>query len=125
MIQVRKEAFEKAFKTLQRETGSADGIVDQRVVGAKTPRANQIYCGDCVSILSNAPAGWVDLVFADPPFNIGYLYHKYDDRKKTDEYLDFSERWMRAVHRALKPAGSFYLAIGDEYAAELKRFFET
>ena len=31
----------------------------------------------------------------------------------------FSEEWMAAVHRALKPSGSFYLAIGDEYAADL------
>jgi site-specific DNA-methyltransferase (adenine-specific) len=35
------------------------------------------------------------------------------------EYVDWSERWMRAVHRALKPGGSFYLAIGDEFAADL------
>ncbi|MCY2953956.1 MAG: site-specific DNA-methyltransferase [Planctomycetota bacterium] len=61
----------------------------------------------------------MDLVFADPPFNIGYLYHGYDDRLKTDDYLKFSTDWMAAVHRALKPAGSFYLAIGDEYAADL------
>jgi site-specific DNA-methyltransferase (adenine-specific) len=61
----------------------------------------------------------VDLVFADPPFNIGYLYHGYDDRLKTEDYLKFSEDWMAAVHRALKPSGSFYLAIGDDYAADL------
>jgi site-specific DNA-methyltransferase (adenine-specific) len=61
----------------------------------------------------------VDLVFADPPFNIGYLYHGYDDRLKTEDYLKFSTDWMAAVKRALKPNGSFYLAIGDEYAADL------
>ena len=61
----------------------------------------------------------MDLVFADPPFNIGYLYHGYDDSRKTEDYLQFSHDWMAAVHRALKPNGSFYLAIGDEYAADL------
>jgi DNA modification methylase len=66
------------------------------------------------------PAGSVDLVFADPPFNIGYEYDVYDDVKERDEYLTWSKNWISAVHRALKPDGTFWLAIGDEYAAELK-----
>ncbi len=81
--------------------------------------ANKIVQGDCIGLLNDRPAGWIDLVFADPPFNIGYLYHGYEDEQKHDDYLKFSEDWMRAVHRALKPDGSFYLAIGDEYAADL------
>ncbi|WP_428940745.1 DNA-methyltransferase [Fontivita pretiosa] len=82
-------------------------------------QTNQIIQGDCVKLLNERPPAWVDLAFADPPFNIGYLYHNYDDRKDVDEYIAWSEQWMRAVHRALKPTGSFYLAIGDEFAADL------
>jgi site-specific DNA-methyltransferase (adenine-specific) len=80
---------------------------------------DQIIQADCISYLNDHPGGWIDLVFADPPFNIGYLYHGYEDERKQEDYLKFSEDWMRAVHRALKPDGSFYLAIGDEYAADL------
>ncbi len=80
---------------------------------------NQIIQGDCIELLNAGPEGWADLCFADPPFNIGYLYQNYDDRKDVDEYVDWSERWMRAVYRALKPTGSFYLAIGDEFAGDL------
>jgi DNA modification methylase len=80
---------------------------------------NQVVHGDSIEKLNSLPEGWADLVFADPPFNIGYLYHNYDDRKDVDEYVDWSEKWMRAVYRALKPTGSFYLAIGDEFAADL------
>src|SRR5438128_1257242 len=80
---------------------------------------NQIINGDSIQILNEQPPEWVDLVFADPPFNIGYLYHGYDDQKDVDEYVSWSENWMRAVHRALRPSGSFYLAIGDEFAADL------
>ncbi len=83
------------------------------------PNTNQIIHGDSISILNEGPEQWVDLVFADPPFNIGYLYHGYNDRRNDADYLKFSHDWMSAVHRALKPTGSFYLAIGDEYAAEL------
>jgi site-specific DNA-methyltransferase (adenine-specific) len=83
------------------------------------PDANQIINGDSIKHLNDGPEGWVDLVFADPPFNIGYLYHGYDDEKDVEEYVNWSEQWMRAVYRALKPGGSFYLAIGDEFAADL------
>ncbi|HUS48280.1 MAG TPA: site-specific DNA-methyltransferase [Phycisphaerae bacterium] len=61
-----------------------------------------------------------DLIFADPPFNIGYKYDVYEDRKAYDEYHAWTEEWMAACCRALKPAGSFWVAIGDEYAAEVK-----
>jgi len=83
------------------------------------PDSNIIIQGDCIKTLNEGPEGWVDLVFADPPFNIGYLYDGYHDEKKDEDYVKFSEDWMRAVYRALKPGGSFYLAIGDEYAADL------
>lgn len=62
----------------------------------------------------------VHLAFADPPFNIGYEYDTYDDRRARAEYLAWSRCWMAGVHRVLRPDGTFWLAIGDEYAAELK-----
>lgn len=81
---------------------------------------NQVIEGDCVERLAALPAASVDLAFADPPFNIGYEYDRYDDRRARDDYLAWTERWLAAVRRVLKPTGSFYVAIGDEYAAELK-----
>ncbi len=81
---------------------------------------DRVHQGDCIAGMEGLPAGSVDLAFADPPFNIGYGYDVYDDRKGCEEYLDWSRKWMAAVHRVLSPTGSFWLAIGDEYAAELK-----
>jgi len=65
-------------------------------------------------------AGTIDLVFADPPFNIGYEYDMYHDRQDPKEYVSWSREWISQVYRVLKPTGTFWLAIGDEYAAELK-----
>ena len=81
---------------------------------------NQIHHGDCIAGLNKLPEGSIDLAFADPPFNIGYEYDVYDDVKEHQHYLDWSREWITAVHRVLKPTGTFWLAIGDEYAAELK-----
>jgi DNA modification methylase len=81
---------------------------------------NTIVEGDCVKSLSKLPAGCVDLAFADPPFNIGYEYDVYHDKKGRDEYLGWTRNWVKQIFRVLKPAGTFWLAIGDEYAAEMK-----
>jgi site-specific DNA-methyltransferase (adenine-specific) len=81
---------------------------------------NSIHTGDCVERLNSLPAASVDLAFADPPFNIGYDYDVYDDRRAKSEYLNWSRSWIAAVHRVLSASGTFWLAIGDEYAAELK-----
>ena len=88
------------------------------LVNAKT--GDQVVNGDCIEGMGRMKPGSVDLAFADPPFNIGYEYDVYDDRKAADDYLAWSEQWMAAVIRVLKPTGTFWLAIGDEYAAELK-----
>ncbi len=83
-------------------------------------KKNKIYQGDCVKQLAKLDEGSVDLVFADPPFNIGYDYDVYDDGQTTEDYLGWCRKWIKGVYRALKPDGTFWLAIGDEYAAELK-----
>lgn len=81
---------------------------------------NAVYTGDCLELLGRLPAGSADLVFADPPFNIGYQYDVYDDRRAKEEYLGWAEKWLAAATRVLKPTGAFFLAIGDEFAAEHK-----
>jgi len=126
---LRKIAFDAGFAKLTRENRLRGQVVSRSRKSCAGPDIlllpsamlplNQIHVGDSIEMLNSVPGGWVDLCFADPPFNIGYLYHNYDDRKDVDEYVDWSERWMRAVHRALKPTGSFYLAIGDEFVADL------
>ncbi len=81
---------------------------------------NTIHQGDCVEKLQQVDPGSIDLVFADPPFNIGYKYDVYDDRQTAEHYLAWSRKWIDGVFRCLKPDGTFWLAIGDEFAAELK-----
>jgi DNA modification methylase len=81
---------------------------------------NTIHQGDCVDGLRRLPAAVIDLAFADPPFNIGYDYDVYRDKLESDRYLAWSRDWTAEVVRVLKPNGTFWLAIGDEYAAELK-----
>src|SRR5579871_5222759 len=84
---------------------------------------DRLHQGDCLQLFPKIETGSVNLVFADPPFNIGYEYDVYDDRRDADQYLEWSANWGREVARVLRPDGSFWLAIGDEFAAELKVMF--
>jgi len=81
---------------------------------------NKIICGDCVEVLSKVRKPFADLIFADPPFNIGYEYDKYNDKQKRENYIAWTEKWMEVCKKVLQPHGSFYIAIGDEYAANVK-----
>ena len=81
---------------------------------------NKIICGDCIELLGTVKEPFADLVFADPPFNIGYQYDHYHDKQKKGKYLHWTRDWMAACFNVLKPTGSFYIAIGDEYAAHIR-----
>ncbi len=81
---------------------------------------NQIVAGDCIELMKAGEVPQADLIFADPPFNIGYKYDVYEDRKAYDDYYAWTEQWMAACKDTLSPTGSFWVAIGDEYAAEVK-----
>lgn len=84
----------------------------------------RVYAEDCLDGLGRVPSGIVDLAFADPPFNIGYAYDVYRDRQRREDYLAWTRRWGAEVCRVLQPTGTFWLAIGDEFAAELKLIFQ-
>jgi DNA modification methylase len=88
-------------------------------MGEESP-VNTISCGDACEVLASWEPGCVDLVFADPPYNIGYVYDGYADNLTAGQYVDWSRRWMHACARVLSPRGSFYVAIGDDYAADLR-----
>lgn len=84
------------------------------------PLLGKIHQGDCVAGMQQLPDGSIDLAFADPPFNIGYEYDQYDDRLESEKYVQWCHTWMQQIYRVLRADGTFWLAIGDEYAAELK-----
>ena len=96
------------------------GIVPKTLYCQRTMNWNSIYNIDCLIGMKEIATGSVDLVFTDPPFNIGYSYDVYHDKLEDNEYLQWSKTWMSEVCRILKPNGTFWLAIGDEFAAELK-----
>jgi DNA modification methylase len=80
---------------------------------------NEIVQGDCVRTMHSFSPRFANLIFADPPFNIGYKYRGYVDILSYAKYVRFTYDWIGAAILCLHPTGSFYVAIGDEYAAEV------
>jgi site-specific DNA-methyltransferase (adenine-specific) len=84
-----------------------------------TMKINKVYLGDCIEVMKTLPDKSIDLIFADPPFNIGIKYDVYNDNMSYEEYYQWSEKWIQETYRLLKDNGSMYIAIGDEFAAEI------
>ena len=93
--------------------------IQHNSVGEMLP-VGQIVVGDCISTMAAWPEGGVDLIFADPPYNIGYDYDQYEDKRDDHDYVDWTYQWIDACARLLKGSGSLYILIGDEYAAETR-----
>jgi modification methylase len=91
--------------------------------GAAALPLNSILDGDCIEVMNSLPEGSVDLVFADPPYNLqlrGDL-HRPDNSKVDavdDEwdqfasfqiYDQFTRDWLKAARRVLKPDGAIWV----------------
>ena len=103
-------------------------VVSRRGAPHRAPRgvsapAHRVIVGDCVAEIEKLPAASVDLVFADPPYNLQLA----SDLKRPDDshvdavtddwdkfaslaaYDDFTRAWLLACRRVLKPAGTIWV----------------
>lgn len=82
-----------------------------------------VLVGDCLKLLENLPPDSIDLIFADPPYNLqlqGELWRPnltrvdavdadWDQFDSFAQYDRFTEAWLRACRRVLKPTGSLWV----------------
>lgn len=75
-----------------------------------------IFHGDAIEVLSQIPDESVDLIFVDPPYNIGKNFAGRKDKWKTDkDYLDWCYQWIDICIRKIKPSGSIYLMTSTQF----------
>jgi len=84
---------------------------------------NKIHQGDCIELLKKLPDNSVDLIFADPPYNLqlnGELYRPnqtkvdavndaWDKFESKEDYDKFTTLWLKECHRVLKNSGSMWV----------------
>jgi site-specific DNA-methyltransferase (adenine-specific) len=72
----------------------------------------RFYLGDSLEVLRTFPAASIDLVVTSPPYNLGIQYRSYDDGRPRQEYLRWTDDWVRAVAAVLAEGGSLFLNVG-------------
>jgi site-specific DNA-methyltransferase (adenine-specific) len=79
-------------------------------------KQGQIFLGDALEVLQHIPNESVDLIFVDPPYNIGKNFAGKKDKWKTDqEYLDWCYQWIDLCISKVKPNGSLYLMTSTQF----------
>ncbi len=78
----------------------------------------EIWVGDARTWLRSLETESVDMIFADPPYNIKKA--EWDTFESQEEYLEWSLQWIREAARVLKPTGTLYICGFSEIIADLK-----
>src|SRR5262249_1269298 len=105
-------------------------VVSRRGASLRTPRVSldctispAIVVGDCIAEMAKMPDASVDLVFADPPYNLqlqGHLKPPHDSRVDAVDddwdkfssfaaYDDFTRAWITACRRLMKPSATLWV----------------
>ena len=72
----------------------------------------QFFLDDCLDVLPRLPRESIDVVVTSPPYNLGIAYRSYEDTLPRDEYLCWTDRWVREAAATLRPEGSLFLNVG-------------
>ncbi|WP_338846176.1 site-specific DNA-methyltransferase [Massilia sp. W12] len=80
---------------------------------------DRIYCEDALHGLARLPAQSVDLILADPPYNLGKDYGNDSDRKSVQDYLDWTQTWIDLALPKLKDSGSLYIFLTWRFSPEI------
>ena len=84
---------------------------------------NRVIVGDCIEKMNELPPESIDLVFADPPYNLQLngdlerpnqtkvdgVKESWDKFKSIFDYDNFTKKWMSSARRILKPNGSIWV----------------
>lgn len=78
----------------------------------------KLFNSDAISFLKSIESESIDLIFADPPYNIKKA--EWDTFSSQKEYIEWSMQWITEAHRVLTKKGSLYICGFSEILADLK-----
>lgn len=84
----------------------------------------KIICGDAIQKMQELKSKSVDLIIADPPYNLGKDYGNGSDTKSFEEYIQFTKNWTKEATRILKKTGTIYIFMGFRFISYLYQILE-
>jgi site-specific DNA-methyltransferase (adenine-specific) len=96
-------------------------LIFQQTSVAYINKMGILFHSDCLHLLSGIKSNSIDLVFTDPPFNLGKNYDTtaYVDRMSTEAYKNWCRMWMSELVRVLRPGGSLTIYSWPKWISEV------
>lgn len=83
-----------------------------------------LQCGDSLQLMKSIKSDSIDLIIADPPYNLGKNYGNNSDKKDFEDYIEFSSIWLGEAKRILKPHGTIYTFMGVRFISYIYKILE-
>jgi modification methylase len=113
----------KTIDPIVQKNAKAKGSAPSKAVPKSSLPLDQIIVGDCIASMNALPAGSVDLIFADPPYNlqlggdltrpdnshVDAVNNEWDKFSSFAVYDEFTRAWLKAARRILKPDGAIWV----------------
>jgi len=107
-----------------RKLWSGEGIYDDSIMPVYRSELGILFKDDCLNVLPKIKSESINVVFADPPFNLGKKYGpKIKDKISKDDYINWSKKWIIECERVLKPGGAFFVYNLPKWNLYLGSFF--
>ena len=84
----------------------------------------KIINGEAIEELKKIESNTIDLIVADPPYNLNKNYGNKSDSKSFDDYINFTQQWIKEATRVLKPTGTIYVFMGFRFISYLYKVME-
>ena len=83
-----------------------------------------IILGNCINELKSLDSCSVDLIIADPPYNVGKDYGNTSDKLDFNDYIALTKEWLVECHRVLKDSGTIYVFVGFRFISYIYQILE-
>lgn len=83
-----------------------------------------IRLGNALELFKNIKDNSIDLIIADPPYNLNKDYGNKSDSMNFEDYIQFSKNWIKESKRVLKPTGTIYIFMGFRFISYLYQILE-
>ncbi len=98
--------------------GNQESAAKKEITPVFKTQLGTLYREDVVDLFRALPDNSVDLIFADPPYNIKKA--EWDSFESQKQYISWSMKWITEAHRVLAPQGSLYICGFSEILADIK-----